>query len=85
MFLDLPMQYTSPVVNKNRTVVVEKFMKKGKNVFDYTSKTINCDFILTATYTKTIKIKPNRIPTEHGLKKAMFRMSSKGLSNVLNK
>lgn len=52
---------------------------------DYTSKTINCDFIFTASYTKTIKIQPNRIPTQDGLKKAMFRMSSRGLSKVLNK
>lgn len=85
MFLDLPMQYTSPVVNENKAVVVEKFLKKSKNVVDDTSKTINCNFIFTTSYTTTAKIESSRKPTPSNLKKAMFRMSSKGISKVLDK
>lgn len=84
MFLDLPVQYTSPVV-KNNDTVIEKFIIKNKNVVEYSSNVIDSKLIFSTTYTKSIRVGQNRIPAPSSLKKAMFKMSSKGINTILSK
>lgn len=84
MFIDAPVEYTKTQVACKDNVVIERFMAKDKNVVFYANSSFSVVSVAMYTgYTKSILKRYKPAPS--GLKRAMFRSSSKGISKALKR
>jgi hypothetical protein len=84
MFLDIPVDYTINSVKNEGKIAFQFFIKKNKSVSFYAENSFVFKDVLSSAGYTNIKTK-RHTPTPTRLKKAMFKMSSKGIVKSLLK
>lgn len=80
MFIDISTDYTNTQLCPQNDIIIQIEAKRIKNVAEYTH-TNTFWGVMDPSY--TIEAKRTIEPTSESLKKAMFRMSSRGISKSL--
>lgn len=86
MFLDSNPKYTDTEVNYKleNPIVVERFIKKQRNISDY-SHTVMITDCVNRTFSDYTYASKKHKPTPERLKRAMFKTSSRGIASALKK
>jgi hypothetical protein len=82
MILDIPVNCTTTSANFKEVITNVRYIPKDKSVRFYSNQSVS---ILKLNTGYTMPIIKKRIPAPDNLKRAMFRISSKGIASALQK
>lgn len=84
MFLDANTKYTDTEVNYKleNPIVIERFIKKQRNISDYSHTVIITDCVNRTSTDYTYASKKHK-PSPERLKRAMFNTASRGIVSAL--